>query len=210
MPPLLKRPSNKFCQEHKIFIKKIATSCAKRYSKNPRWDRKELESVAWVSFLESYATFDESKNISFEAYASNNIINAIHHFISVNMFTLKTNYVNIKKKPEVLNGAIDTEKHLKSIDYSYENEDSIQANVPASGYGTIKDIIKNDTKQFIQSKLQNLSPLQKQIIRMRFVEDMTLDAIGQSLGYSKSNILIQYNQVLDILKDRLQDVRNSN
>lgn len=203
----IEKLSSKFVNKHKVWIKTIVAKSMRIYPQNPRWDAEELESVAWVGFVEAWKAYDKNFGVPFKAFARRQIVNQILKFVSENMFTLKCRYDNIKDKQDILDKVHNEQISMKTVGIPARSNNTIE-NVevdPPSTYYSQTDIENKEVRQKIREELQKLPVLERKVLKLRYVDELTLTQIGKRINRSHECVRLIINKAQAKIKERIKD-----
>ena len=150
--------------QHIPLVKKIAGKFYKKF--HFRYEYEELFQVGCVGLMKAIDKFDESKGYKFITYAYPQVWGAIHNYIRDDSWYMARNRrVRLKKSypPKSLDVPVD------------ENmRDTWKEILPCDepGYGNVE----------LRVLVDNLSPKQKEVIKMFYFRDMTPKEIAKTLG----------------------------
>ena len=186
-------------------------------------DRNDLYQTGVKALLEAYQRFDNSKNAKFSSYAYSYIYGEIYklannHQLKVNRDLLKLKK-SIEKARDLLtqkNGYVPTINDLANFlgyniwdikealaclnpIYSMDEENPEMRNL----YESVADphSIDIDQKLLIDDCLDNLNPLEQEIIKSRYYEDLTQQETADRLGLSQVKVSRSEARILTKMRD---------
>lgn len=197
----------------------IVSDLSGRFSKNPRFDFDELMSEAWLALVESSQSFNPEYSNSFLGYAKPYIYKRLLEFISINSYTFKVRYYNIKNDQEKLDkvnaqegkiwtesqvGSYFDEKNNAAEDKNYSHSNSLNSH--SSGMAT-DDLIAHREELSIIREIVNtdLTTNQRRAIIERFRNDATFDEIGKILHVSNESARKTVQKALSKIKYKAKD-----
>ena len=194
----------KLIEEHSGLIYKIA-----HYYQN-KASLEDLYQVGIIGLLKAYENYDEDKNVKFSTYAFDYIRGEMLSYIKKdNPIKVSKEYLHLRKSYEaakdmmiqkmgrvpskcevclfldidesVIDDVLLTTDSVLSLDY--ENDDS-------NLYETISNTNMEDidNKIYVDSLLENLTPLEKKIIEYRYFKDYTQTKTASKLGMSQVEV----------------------
>ncbi len=186
-------------------------------------DRNDLYQTGVKALLEAYQRFDNSKNAKFSSYAYSYIYGEMYklannHLLKVNRDLLKLKK-SIEKARDLLtqkNGYVPTINDLANFlgyniwdikealaclnpIYSMDEENPEMRNL----YESVADphSIDIDQKLLIDDCLDNLNPLEQEIIKSRYYEDLTQQETADRLGLSQVKVSRSEARILTKMRD---------
>ena len=194
----------KLIEEHSGLIYKIAS-----YYQN-KSSIEDLYQVGIIGLLKAYENYDESKNVKFSTYAFDYIRGEMLIYIKKdNPIKVSKEYLHLRKSYEsakdmmtqkmgrvptkcevclflnidenIIDDVLLTTDKVLSLDY--ENDET---NLYETLSNTNMDSV--DNKIYIDSLLENLTPLEKKIIEYRYFKDYTQTRVASELGISQVEV----------------------
>jgi len=190
--------------KYKIFIRKLACSCYKRYYIKSRIDVDDLESEAWIALDKALQTFDKTKNIPFKGYAAHIIRNAIISYINVNLFQLKANYENVRKNEYEFKKLKNTK--CTSINTDKDKLSEILQVPDKRGISPIENAEQLEASEILKIHINKLPPKQKIAIIKRFKDELTYEEIGKIIGVTKQQVQNLLENALKTLKEKFDGI----
>ena len=170
----------------------------------------DLYQVGIIGLLKAYENYDESKNVKFSTYAFDYIRGEMLSYIKKdNPIKVSKEYLHLRKSYEsakdmmtqkmgkvpskyevclfldidesLIDDVLLTTDSVLSLDY--ENDET-------NLYDTLSNtnIDQIDNKLYVDSLLENLSPLEKKIIEYRYFKDYTQTKVASELGISQVEV----------------------
>ncbi len=196
--------------DYEPWLRKLVHGVMKKFSQNSRWDFDELMSEAWLALCESAEKFNPEYSNSLLGYAKQYILNRLHEFISVNMYTFKVRYYNIRHDEEKLANVNKMEANLWTDHKSKGNisSDGETFDTPLEAHssgllpvdeqlalneqcGIIKNIVNKDLKK-----------RERRAIVRRHRDEESFQEIGNNLGISKESARRTYIKGMEKLKTK--------
>ena len=197
-------------KDYENWLRGIVHSVIKRFSRNTRWDFDELMGEAYLALCEKAESFNPDYSNSLLGYAKQYIHQRLYEFISVNMYTFKVRYYNIRhdeEKLETVNRMESTlwSDHKSSPNRGLDSESELSSTplqMHASGHMTpdnelalieeceiLRGIVNNDLKK-----------RERRTIVRRHRDGESFQQIADKLGISKESARRVYHQGMEKLK----------
>ena len=187
----------------------------------------DLYQVAVMGIIKAYKNYNNSYNTKFTSYAYPYILGEVIKYINeyrsikVNKNT-KLLYSQILKAKEVLSQHLMKEPTNYELSLFLEIDESLIDEVTAANVtvDSLDKVIGEDDKNLelydkfgycdseienyaLTYELENLSPLDKQIIMSRYYEDMSQKEVGDTLGMYQVEVSRREKKILKKLKDSI-------
>ncbi len=191
--------------------------------------KEDLYQVGYIGLINAYHNYKDDKNTKFSTYAYSYILGEMKKLVredkplkisrEITKLNLKIEKANILltqklgRVPsvvevanyleipfELVSMAINSNNPVMSMDQSYtqDKETSLYEVVE----GRSEDI---DTKILINGVLETLTPLERNLIHKRYMEDLTQKEVATMLGMSQVQVSRNETKVLSKLKTKLKN-----
>jgi len=201
-------------KDYQGWLQTIVHSVLRKFSKNNRWDFDELMGEAYLALCESAQKFNPEYSHSLLGYAKPYIYKRIHEFISVNMYTFKVRYYNIRHDQDKVDTVNRMERELWSDHKGNEESprahyspnmdtffDTPLTNHP-SGHKAVEEQVELAENTAILKQLVNteLASKERRALVRRHRHDESFQQIGDKLGVSKESARRIYQRGLEKLR----------
>lgn len=197
-------------KDYENWLRGIVHSVINKFSKNTRWDFDELMSEAYLALCEKAESFNPEYSNSLLGYAKQYIHQRLYEFISVNMYTFKVRYYNIRNDEEKLETVNRMESSLWSDHKSKPNNgldsESELSGTPlqmqASGRITPdKQLALIEECQILKGIVNNdLKKRERRTIVRRHRDGESFQQIAEQLNISKESARRIYHQGMEKLR----------
>lgn len=196
-------------EDYEKWLYEIVNKTLKKFGKSKRWDKDELMSEAWLALTESAQSFNPEYSNSFLGYAKPYINNRLKEFVSVNKYTLKARYYNIKNDQEKLDKLNLIEKQMIHEKLSHTDDESyrsLEYLVPSGESAPIDYCAQKEEFGIINSIIKNdLNNKERKAIISRFKEDASYEEIGKQLKCSSEYARVITKNALERLKYKVKN-----
>jgi RNA polymerase sigma factor (sigma-70 family) len=200
-------------ETHKKYIDRIVRRFIKDLPPNSRWDKDEFTSEAWLALCkcaDKYYNPDYNDNLM--AYAYPYIIKRLSEFMSVNMYSLKARYYNVKNNEKTfakinwLERTIWTESQKSNGGGDDDSHDNPLLSKP-SGIVSIVDEAGNKEEVDIIQEIVNeeLPDRERRAIVRRFRDGESYREIGKKLNVTHETARRLVIRGLKTLKQKAQN-----
>lgn len=201
-------------EEYKSYIDRIARRFYNKLPRNSRWDLDDFRSEAWLALLEcAERYYNPDYNDSLKAFAYPYIVKRMSEFMSVNMYSLKGRYYNIRKNDEQfarmnwLERTIWSESQkTKYNDIPLDDEDNPMLAKPSGIESMMDEAAHQEEVNIIKGIVNEQLPTrERRAIVRRFRDGETYRAIGKRLGVSAETARKLVIRGLERIKERAEN-----
>jgi RNA polymerase sigma-70 factor (ECF subfamily) len=86
-----------------------------------------------------------------------------------------------------------------------ETSDESLPEIMSTECGPEEDAMARDRKQLVSELLQELTPQQREIVRLKFIDDLSYREIAEITGLKTSNVGVHLHSALKRLREKLND-----
>ena len=168
--------------EHYVpWVRKHATSTKLRLATGCRLDEDDLCSVGCIALIDVVDRFDGQRQVKFKSFALLRILGAMVDEIR------NLDWVPRLERARQKKGLVEPVEMLTPHGQTDEHNEFWLAVAP-------EEPLEMDNKEEVEAAMRKFKPRDQQIIRMRFVDGMTMSEIGQAVGLSESRISQKFTQ----------------
>lgn len=195
-------------------------------------ERDDLEQVAMVGLVKSVSRFDPTTGTPFASFARRYIVGEIRHHFRDRGWDLKvprglkelhtaigtarrqlTNELGHEPSVEELatHLEVSSDDILEALDagsaYSAKSLDSRRAALGSAAEPAVGDdgFLTVERRELLQELLKGVDDREREILRLRFEEELSQDAIAEKIGISQVHVGRLLRATLAEMRDRLQD-----
>lgn len=194
---------------------KLIYSIINKYPK--RFDREDLYQVAMLGLMDAYSHYQESYDTKFSSFAYYYIIGEVNKFIrESNSIKISKSLIDLKKKAiqvkEVMAQKLGRDPTMEELsiylDVDYEElSNAFVATDEVCSLDSIYDCGEYDNTSCdvldLKNEIDQLSPVEKQLIEARYYGDYTQKEVSSILGISQVQVSRKEAKILQKLKSHL-------
>lgn len=174
-------------------------------------DKEDLFQAGAEGLIESFYSYDDTSNVKFTTYAYKNVYGHMYALISkTNDFKISKDtwklykqimekYQEIAQRDNQVPAMGDIARELKIDDYllsatitacnkALSLESQVCDNKNYIDTIAVQENVSIEDKIFLEESLDNLTPLEKQVIKYRYYHDLTQAEIAEKLGLSQVKV----------------------
>lgn len=160
-------------------------------------DPEDLEQYAYLGLVRALKYFDPAKPYRFTTYLSRNVMNTVREALGLRYSKEHPKQTDTISLDAPLPGREDDEITLL---------DALESPEPSPA----KQIENGELQEQLRAAIGTLSPRQRQVIRLRYIDGMKLREIAERIGISHQGVLSAERNALEKLRKSLRAAPPSN
>lgn len=174
-------------------------------SKNPRFNFEDLVSEGRVVAIKASNSFNPDKGVSFHTYLRNALNNELAKFIGNNSYDL---YVSENdRKKEWRNDRCESIKRTANairLDGFNKDDEGLESVIPSGSLNPEENAIINESLAILNEEIESLEPIEKLVIKGRYLDKKTLATLAEELNVSKQLVHQWQKKAFERLSKRVK------